>query len=170
MTKRWARAALIIALLMTLPEPAASAKCGGGKGERLTVTGTVVAYEQSALRLAKLTFVPRTERLIVRVDKRIKGREDSRYIKVVYTFGTDEPSLPDAIYAGGNRWRFTLTRDRSCDGAVQDPTSNTDAKAGAQIPQLQRTPGAEAEAIPTDSSLPCYALRPRDFRSAEGRK
>lgn len=127
MTKKWARAVLVVALLMTLSEPAASAKYDGGKGERLTVNGTVVAYELSALRLAKLTFVPQTELLIVRVGKRIKGREASRYIKVVYTFGTDEPSLPDAIYAGGNQWRFTLTRDRSCDGALKDMMKAADA-------------------------------------------
>lgn len=174
MTKKWVLAAFILALPMTLPEAAASAGRGKDKGRRLTIIGTVVAFEQSALRIAKLTFVPREERLVVRVDRRIKGGEGSRYIKVLYTYLGDEAALPEEIFDGSKRWRFNLTRDRSCDGPLPGKAESKDSaaetKTGAQLPQLQRTRGAEAEAVPTDSSLPCYVLRPRDFRSTEGRK
>jgi hypothetical protein len=167
------RAVLIIALLLPLTE-SASTKQSRSEGERLTVTGTVVAFEQSALRVAKLTFVPRAERLFVRIDKCLKGNEESRYITVLYTYLGDEAALPDEVFDASKRRRFTLTRNRSCDGSLPQKAESKDSAAetntGVQLPQLQRTRGAEAEDIPTDSSLPCYALRPRDFRSAEGRK
>ena len=103
MTKKLMSAAFIFSLLATLTGLAAPAS--RDKGRRLTIAGTVVAFEQSALRVAKLTFVPREERLVVRVDKRIRGDEESRYIRVLYMYPGNEAALPDEIFDGSKRWR-----------------------------------------------------------------
>src|ERR1044071_5529669 len=97
MTKTWKLAVLMIALFITNPT---SLVHGKNKQSRLMIVGLVIAYEISVTRLAQLTFVPNREVVIVRVDKLIKGREEARYLKIVYTAGTDQPSLSKEIFDG----------------------------------------------------------------------
>ncbi len=134
--------------------------------KQLVIVGTVAGYDQF-LSLVNLTSAPQVQLLIVRVEKRIKGREESRYIKVIYKYGTDEPSLPEEIFNGKSQWRFTLTRDHSCDCSVREMQSKQiegEGGAEATLPRLKRTNATEE--IPNNANLPCYALRPSDLKPA----
>ena len=132
----------------------------------LTIVGPVVAYERSVTRLAQLTFVPNTEVLIVRVDRLVKGQEQAPYLKVVYRYGTDEPSLAKEIFHSRSQWRFTLKRDSNCDSSVEQMKSvKTQIREGEEIvlSGLQFTD--ETERLTDDTRLPCYVLRPGNYRA-----
>lgn len=143
---------LIIVLLVVCASSAIFAAGGRLRKEELVVTGRVVSYDQ-LVSLANITSAPQLQVLIVRVAKRVKGREESRYIKVVYKHMQNEAKLPSEVFDGKSHWRFRLmkaaTQDHSCKGPLQG---------------LKRTSGAETEDLPSDTSLPCYLLRPGDLK------
>lgn len=165
MTKSWMESALIIVVLIVLADPVNPVR-GTNKESMLTIVGPVIAYERSVTRLAQLTFVPNTEVLIVRVDKLLKGHEQAQYLKVVYRYGTDEPSLSKEVFDSRSQWRFTLKRDRNCDSSVGRMKSvKTQIKEGEEVilSGLQFTD--ETEELTDDTNLPCYILRPGNYRA-----
>src|SRR5690349_3038411 len=162
MTNNWLQAVLKPVLLLVLANPA-SVVHGGSKQPGLTIVGPVVAYERSVTQLAQLTFVPNREVVIVRVDKLVKGREQARYLKVVYNYGTDEPSLMKEILNSQKQWRFRLKRDQSCDSSIgQMKTVEPATKEGALVSGLKFI--SETEVLPDETSLPCYELKPGDYK------
>jgi len=124
----------------------------------LILTGVVVGYDES-LSLVNVTSAPQLQVLIVRIVRSLKGHEESRYIKVVYQYMHNDPTLPKEIVDGKTQWRFELTRaaaqDQSCMGPLQG---------------LKQTPGADAEEIPNDSNLPCYVLQPGGIKLDSNKK
>lgn len=165
MTKSWIQAALITVVLIMLADPV-SLVHGTNKESMLTIVGPIVAYERSVTRLAQLTFVPNTEVLIVRVDKLIKGQEQAPYLKVVYRYGTDEPSLAKEVFDGRSQWRFTLKRDRNCDSSVgQMKSVKTQTKEGEEVTLSGLKFTGETEGLTDDINLPCYVLKPGNYRA-----
>jgi hypothetical protein len=165
MMKSWIQAALMTVVLIMLHDPAGLVH-GTNKESMLTIVGPVIAYERSVTRLAQLTFVPNTEVLIVRVDKLIKGQEQAHYLKVVYRYGTDEPSLAKEVFDGRSQWRFTLQRDRNCDSAIgQMKSVKTQTKEGEEVTLSGLKFTGETEGLPDDTNLPCYVLKPGNYRA-----
>lgn len=163
MTTSWMQSALMIAVLLMLAYPV-SLVHGTNKEPTLTIVGPVIAYERSVTRLTQLTFVPNTEVLIVRVDKLIKGQEQAHYLKVVYRYGTDEPSLAREVFESRNQWRFKLKRDRNCDSSVgQMKPEKIQGKEGKDV-ILSGLKFTSTEGLPDDTNLPCYELRPGNYR------
>lgn len=165
MTKGWIQAALMTVVLIMRVDPVGLVH-GTNKESMLTVVGPVVAYERSVTRLAQLTFVPNTEVLIVRVDKLIKGQEQSHYLKVVYRYGTDEPSLAKEIFDSRSQWRFRLKRDRNCDSSVgQMKSVKAQIREGEEVTLSGLKFIGETEGLADDTNLPCYVLKPGNYRA-----
>lgn len=165
MTKSWIQAALITVVFIMLADPV-SLVHGTNRESMLTIVGPVVAYERSVTRLAQLTFVPNTEVLIVRVDKLIKGQQQAHYLKVVYRYGSDEPSLAKEVFDGRSQWRFTLKRDHKCDSSVgQMKSVKTQTKEGEEVTLSGLKFTGETEGLADDTSLPCYVLKPGNYRA-----
>ena len=165
MTKSWMASVLMTAVIITLLNPMSLAR-GTNKEPMLTIVGPVIAYERSVTRLAKLTFVPNTEVLIVRVDKLRQGQEHAQYLKVVYRYGTDEPSLAKEVLDSRSQWRFTLKRDRSCDSSVgQMKSVKTQTKEGEEVILSGLKFINETERLADNTNLPCYELRPGNYRA-----
>ena len=165
MTKSWMQSALMSVVLIMLADPV-SLVHGTNKESTLTIVGPVVAYEISVTRLAQLTFVPNTEVIIVRMDKLIKGQEQAHYLKVVYRYGTDEPSLAKEVFHGRSQWRFTLKRDRNCDSSVEQMKSvRTQPKEEEEVTLSGLKFTRETEGLTDDTKLPCYVLKPGNYRA-----
>lgn len=133
----------------------------------LIVLGRVVAYDQLS-SLMDITTAPRLEVVIVRIDKRIQGREDSRYVQVRYRHLGDDTRLPSEVFDSKNRWRFVLVRDNSCDASfrvLQHTKVKPADETEISLPHFKPTVGAETEEIPLDQTLPCYLLRPGALKS-----
>jgi len=163
MTKSWIQAALITVLML---HDLAGLVHGTNKESMLTIVGPVIAYERSVTRLAELTFVPNTEVLIVRVDKLIKGQEKSHYLKVVYRYGTDEPSLTKEVFDSRRQWRFILKRDSNCDSTVgQMKAVKTQTKEEEEVTLSGLKFTGETEMLADDTYLPCYVLKPGNYRA-----
>ena len=149
---------LITVLLLIYASSAIFANGRRQRKHELVVAGSVVGYDE-LIPLANITSAPQLQILIVRVGKRMKGREESRYIKVVYEHMQNEPKLPDEVFDGKRQWRFALMKpsaqDHSCKGPLQG---------------LKQTTGVDAEKIPGDASLPCYVLRPGDLKPYDSKR
>jgi hypothetical protein len=157
---------LVVVLLIVFASPIARAGGESCGKQDLVITGVVVGYDQ-LIQLANITSAPQVNVLVVRIEERIKGREESRYIKVIYEHLSGEATLPSEIFDGKNRWSFKLGRQTSCDSSLQaleSASGKTEDGTEVSVPRLKRTPGAEAENIPADAMLPCYKLSPRDFK------
>jgi hypothetical protein len=129
----------------------------------LKIIGVVVAYSQVAA-LVNITDAPQQQVLLVRADRSISGEEPAHYLRVVYRYGIDEASLPDAVFDGKSKWQFRITRDCGCDGSLGENRSRIENEI--TLPTWRQT-GA-GEEIPRDVKLPCYLLRPKGLRpSAE---
>lgn len=129
--------------------------------------GTVIAYDVPISGLAMLTSVPMEQLLIVRIDRPMNRNQETRYIKVAYRRWFNEPELPTGVLDGRGKWRFAVTRDRSCDGSVgelRSIKSKTEDGKEVILQRLRQTSGAEKEELPDDRILPCYLLRPGDLR------
>jgi hypothetical protein len=163
------RMGLLGLMLATIPAAATvSATCDIGMSHRkLTTVGTVVAYDQPVSGLAMLTSVPMEQILIVRLDRSINRKQESKYIKLSFRRWFNEPELPSGILNSKNKWRFSLTRDINCDGStreLQSDRSRTEEGKGVVLQRLRRTSGAEKEEVPDALILPCYVLRPGGLR------
>ena len=99
---------------------------------------------------------------MVRTDKALPGKEAGHYLKVVYKYGANEASLPDDVFDGKSKWRFSLTRDCGCDGLVGENQSKTENEIA--LPAWRQT--IEGEEIPRNIKLPCYVLRPKGLKPA----
>ena len=87
---------IIIMLLSISTAPAASSSGKRQETDQLVITGRVVAYDQ-LIALSNITSAPALEVLLVRVETRLKGREDSRLIKVKYEYMGDNLKLPSGV-------------------------------------------------------------------------
>ena len=131
--------------------------------EPLEAIGTVVAYDQ-LISLTNITSAPKSQVLIVRIARRIKGPKNRSYIKVIYKYAANESPLPQNMFDGNNQWRFILTRDFRCDSTLREmkPIVTTQGQA---IPRLKFT--REKDLIQDGVSLPCYVLKPGQYRMQE---
>lgn len=116
-------------------------------GQKVVLRGKVVAYENSAVRIARLTDVPREETFFVKVEAVSKGKENSEFIKVKYRYLGEENALPENLFEGKNRWKFVLFRNKECD-----------QKGIFENQDVSLVKVDENEKLTQDTSLPCYSL------------
>jgi len=116
--KSQSKALILALLLLTFSTSISYGKSNQIRRGRLRIIGTVVAYDYLA-PLFSITSSENSENLIVRVEGRSGKREKSRYIKVRYIFWPDESANND-IDDGTRKWRFTLLRERRCDGTLKE--------------------------------------------------
>jgi hypothetical protein len=126
-----------------------------GSGEKAMIVKPkemifLVAYDQ-LMALLNLTLSPQQQILVVQIERRIKGEEKSQYL-IVRQYMQGSPSLPQEIFNGESLWSFSLTRDRGCDGTLEENSSDT------PLPRWKRAPGAETELLTVNNTLPCYVL------------
>lgn len=130
---------------------------------RIKLSGTVVAFEQSPWHISKLTSVEKSEVMIVRVNKVIKGKEQSKYIKVIYRYLSEKNALPEKVFSSDNEWNFALTRNSSCDNSIAKTypkSQRNDVIAGDDSAMIYLVPtGSHDKNILTEQILPCYSLK-----------
>ena len=138
---------------------------GGMQSKRhvdLRLDAIVVAYEKASPP-RKFVGTARSQLLLLRVNRLIKGNEDSRYIAVRYHFGGYDQPLKGADLQKGTLRRFSLTRDRDCDTALSDfiyikqvTTTGEDAGRVLRLKLLSK----DVTALREDMIVPCYDLFP----------
>lgn len=116
-------------------------------GQKVVLSGKVIAFENSLLRISKLTDVPREETFFVKVETVSKGKETSEFIKIKYRYFGENNALPESLFEGKNRWKFVLHRNQDCDqtGFIEDPA-------------VSLVTIDEKERLPKGLSFPCYVL------------
>jgi len=116
-------------------------------GQKVVLSGKVIAYENSLLRITKLTDVPREETFFVKVETVSKGKESSKFIKVKYLYLGEENALPESFFEGKTLWKFVLLRNQECDqiGVAENPA--------VSLVKID-----ENEELPQNATFPCYLL------------
>ncbi len=163
---------LILPLFFAFQAPARLENSGTPK---LKIIGTVIGYDGSVSRSLGVAEGMKYEILLVRVDKVLKGKEKSKYIRINYVYGYDIPPLPDEIFDGVKQWSFELKRDTDYDDPLREMlyvrAEDEKGKELPPVPVLARVPGAENEKLPTeDTIIPAYKLIPGKFRGLPKQK
>jgi hypothetical protein len=131
----------------------------------IVAIGRVIAYDQLA-PLASITVAPQSQPLVVRIQQRVKGREDSDYVKVLFNFGINEEPAPEKLFDGKSIWRFTLKRDQKCDSTLTE--MNFTSRKSGDLPVSRLNFVNETERPDSSVILPCYELRPAKLALADG--
>ena len=130
------------------------------KEDELRVKGTIVGFDSLA-SAGNITYAPQSQLLVVRINKTISGREQSRYIIVVYEyFASEDKFLPDLVSGNKKRWEFMLSRRASCDNPLMKiryaKGFSLDGKEIFKVLRLEDTGGLDD--IPESKILPCYEV------------
>lgn len=117
-------------------------------GQKVVLTAKVIAFENSLLRVTKLTDIPRKEIVFLKVETVSRGKETSEFIKIEYPYFGESNALPKSLFEGKSRWKFVLRRNKECDqtGYAEDPA--------APLVTID-----ENERLPKDLTFPCYVLK-----------
>jgi len=92
-------------------------------------------------------------------------------VKVSYRFHLREPQLPTSFLNYSNVYRFALTRDESCDETWGALTTrylfdrNGNFRGGQNA--IAYSSNAPVPEIDRQAVLPCYVVRPQDYKSTE---
>jgi hypothetical protein len=141
----------------------------GPKVKKIELSGIVVARDVLTPLMNISYHNMSSEVFIVRVEKPKGLVEQSRYIKAYYARWMSEPYLPADFFESIRVLRLKVSRSPDCDGTLKkmatlyDKDTNEPSFCKEALPK--RTPGFEAEPIPLDEVLPCYALSPKDLKS-----
>jgi len=135
----------------------------------LKVVGKIVAYEFAPSDLARLTDIPDTKILIVRIGKNLKGNVRSRYVRVRYQYMTSTSKATSEIFDFSRNWQLNLGRNTSCDGPLPQKKTAKGARAGEGVHELALEPivwvvDQEKDNIAPDQILPCFQLDGGNFK------
>jgi hypothetical protein len=129
------------------------------------ITGEVIAYIKSDFLMKPHGFVPNGEEFIVKVKRSKNNKEE--YIKLLNEYLEDKSDLPENIYSGKGRWKFTVTRRVDCDlvlrpdySALTMTSNNNDKEKWImdEPPKVNFIRPEEEKNIPSDKVLPCYLI------------
>jgi hypothetical protein len=137
------------------------------------LSGVVVAFDVSPLRLLQYSSIPNSETLVVHLDPEDSERLGSDYIRIVYQYWSSEPRLPDDLRNSRGRWEFQVKRADYCDSRLHDILyleGTDEAGDRVQVPGLKSTSPSESLEISEDYILPCFVLRPGGYRQISARK
>lgn len=131
------------------------------KLDEVRLRGTIVGFDSLASS-GNITYAPQSQLLIVRINKMISGREQSRYIIVIYEyFASEDRFLPDLISGRQKRWEFVLSRRTSCDNPLAKiryaKGFSLEGKEIFKVLRLEDNGGLDD--VPDSKILPCYEVR-----------
>lgn len=157
--------ALLLALLFASTSLGQEAKLK----ETHVLEGRIVAYDSLASFANSAAGMP-SQILVMKLIRKLKGKETAQYIQVHYLHPRDHQA-PEDFFNGKAVWRFSLARAGYCDGRLGDldylmAQGVNGMKYKTSTKRLKATGGWENEKIPLDTKTPCYLLL-NDFRVAE---
>jgi len=89
-------------------------------------------------------------------------------VKVVYEFYRDEPNLPEKFFDFSSRYELTVVRDTKCDESAKSLTYEVNlSDSGKPLPAtyvLKVLDGAPTDVLKPDLILPCFILRPGQYK------
>lgn len=96
------------------------------------------------------------------------GSEDVVPVKVSYAFFKSDGPLPDSFFDYSKRYELRAVRDPRCDESVNSISyvKNVDESGKPLLPTyaLRFVEGASKAVLKPDAVLPCYMLRPGNFK------
>lgn len=146
-------------LLLCLFIDSRVADASSPKGSDLKLVGTVVAVEELYGHIYSSEKI-NTSYLIVRVDRIIKGQENSRYILISYKWRLKDKLDPFSKRA--TQWELNLTKTKGCPKMLRElqyVEFGLEGTTTGIMPRFRRTWGVEFELLPFDIPLPCYESR-----------
>jgi hypothetical protein len=136
--------------------------------KQLTLKGHVLArVEGLAYRINPLGG-QRYEVFIFGIDKWERTGKSAAPVKVIYKFYRDEPNLPEKFFDFSSRYVLTVVRDTKCDESVKSLSYEANvSESGKPLPAtyvLKVLDGAPTDVLKPDLLLPCFVLRPGQYR------
>ncbi len=102
-----------------------------------------------------------------------KGEAPLNPIKVAYAFFKSDGPPPDSFFDYSKRYELQAVRDPKCDESVNSLSyaKNVDESGKPSPPTyvLRFLPGAPKVVLKPDAILPCYVLRPGNYKLLAGR-
>jgi len=130
-----------------------------------------VIAEDAYLGLARVDS-RNVQGFIARVNEAGGKNRPSRFIKIRYESYEPNNSLPSDLLDSNKVWKFTLSRNESCDQRVADDLFQVPSN-GAQLPKagtylLLENAGQDLPKI--HSMIPCFVLRPGGVKPIKNKK
>jgi hypothetical protein len=134
--------------------------------ERTVLVGRVLASINSLGPNSDLTA--RYETFVFGVESKGDGRKRITPIRILYRFHSWNERLRDPFFDYSKRYEMRVEREPRCDEKVSvlSYEKNEDSN-GKQLPPtyiLRVMDGAPKDLLKPDSILPCYMLRPGNYR------
>ena len=177
MNQRGALASLVLSLSMLLAgstsEQNLSAKVPQSgttavDEKQLAMMGHVLARIEHLGYLINSLGGQRYEVFIFGIDKWDRYGKSAAPVKVVYEFYRDEPNLPEKFFDFSSRYELTVVRDTKCDESVKslsyEANVSESGKPLAATYVLKVLDGAPTDVLKPDLILPCFVLRPGQYR------
>lgn len=172
---------ILFALVLSLPMLLAGATSKQNRPAAVPRSGKIIVEKHVALkghvfaRIDHLTgyFInslggQRSELFILGIDRETKPGSPPVPVKVVYEFYRDEPNLPENFFDFSRRYELNVVRDTRCDESVKSLSYEANvSESGKPLPAtyvLRVFDGAPAEVLKPDLILPCFVLRPDQYR------
>ncbi len=145
-----------------------AAKTTETKEPSKVVQGRVLA-RRAGLRDAVGNFDGlRRETFLFGVESKETSMQPLRPIKVVYKFYRRQPTLPESFFDYSVRYQLQAVRDSSCDETLDslsyEEAADESGKPLGRDYVLRPLEGAPKELLKPDSLLPCYVLRPGNYK------
>jgi len=130
--------------------------------------GHVLARIEGLARRINSLSGQRYEVFIFGIDKWERYGKSAAPVKVVYEFYRDEPNLPEKFFDFSSRYELTVVRDTKCDESVKSLSYEANvSESGKPLPAtyvLKVLDGAPTDVLKPDLILPCFVLRPGQYR------
>lgn len=140
-------------------------------GKQLLMMGHVLARIEGLAYRTNLLGGQRYEVFIFGIDTwDPKTGKSASPVKVVYEFYRDEPNLPEKFFVFSSRYALTVVRDTKCDESVKSLSYEANvSESGKPLPAtfvLKVLDGAPTDVLKPDLILPCFILRPGQYKVA----
>jgi len=154
--------------------PAKNRQSGNTVAEKqlLMMRGHVLARIEGLGYRINLLGGQRYEVFIFGIDKWERAWWSTAPVKVVYEFYRVEPNLPEKFFEFSSRYELTVVRDTKCDESVKNVSYEANvSESGKPLPAtyvLKVLDGAPTAALKPDLMLPCFVLRPGQYKTLSG--
>ena len=137
-------------------------------GKQFTLMGHVLARIEGLAHRVNSMGGQRYEVFIFGIDKWERTGKSTAPVKVVYEFYRDEPNLPEKFFDFSSRYALTVVRDTKCDESVKSLSYEANvSESGKPLPAthvLKVLDGAPTDVLKPDLILPCFFLRPGQYK------
>lgn len=127
---------------------------------KIRVIAKVLAFDSYA-GLSNITYAPQSLTLVLRVEKSLRGRERSKYIKCIYEYFGEDSTIVDLTSGGNQNWQLDISKDRSCDSTLRkEKYGRSMSVNGGKEVVFQRLKGLHGFSdLSENITLPCYILK-----------